>query len=110
KMTACVDGDDDFQFLRTEHVKFCLAAEGFGSKLCRLESTSNRKNVPPDLSICGFILSQCLSVRALQETLAHTEHLATGAGGNHRTLLYGQAVLFLHSYSGMVSDVDVLSL
>lgn len=26
-----------------EHVKFCLAAEGFGSKLCRLESTSNRK-------------------------------------------------------------------
>lgn len=155
-----------------EHVKFCLAAEGFGSKLCRLESTSNRKvkgfmsvrpgcsssspllpvtlcqslfcinnqqtcemvqiktkqlpqklkifelyrntelldlffyypkyliwpsvetvdryetvscpfcpshvcqNVPPDLSICGFILSQCLSVRALQETLAHTEHLA----------------------------------
>lgn len=24
-------------------------------------------------------------------------------GGSHRTLLYGQAVLFLHSYSGMVS-------
>lgn len=29
--------------------------------------------------------------------------LQVGAGGSHRTLLYGQAVLFLHSYSGMVS-------
>lgn len=26
-----------------EHVKLCLAAEGFGSRLCRLESTSNCK-------------------------------------------------------------------
>uniref|UniRef100_A0A3P8S6G8 Ryanodine receptor 2 n=1 Tax=Amphiprion percula TaxID=161767 RepID=A0A3P8S6G8_AMPPE len=102
------EGDDEFQFLRTgdevvlqstftsqeEHVKLCLAAEGFGSRLCRLEPTSNCKNVPPDLSVCGFVLAQCLSVRALQEMLAHT-------GGNHRTLLYGQAVLFLHLYSGM---------
>ncbi|XP_051816036.1 ryanodine receptor 2 [Acanthochromis polyacanthus] len=61
------------------------------------------QNVPPDLSVCGFVLAQCLSVRALQEMLAHSEHLAAevGAGGNHRTLLYGQAVLFLHLYSGM---------
>nr|XP_061794423.1 ryanodine receptor 2-like [Nerophis lumbriciformis] len=110
------EGDDEFQFLRTgdevvlqsvfisqdEHVKVCLAAEGFGSRLCKLEATSNCKNVPPDLSICGFILAQCLSVRALQEMLAHSENLVTeGAGGNHRTLLYGQAVLFQHSYSSM---------
>uniref|UniRef100_A0A3B4UXI4 Ryanodine receptor 2-like n=1 Tax=Seriola dumerili TaxID=41447 RepID=A0A3B4UXI4_SERDU len=59
-----------------EHVKLCLAAEGFGSRLCRLESTSNCKNVPPDLSVCGFVLAQCLSVRALQEMLAHSKHLA----------------------------------
>uniref|UniRef100_A0A8C4H809 Ryanodine receptor 2b (cardiac) n=1 Tax=Dicentrarchus labrax TaxID=13489 RepID=A0A8C4H809_DICLA len=71
---------------REENVKLCLAAEGFGSRLCRLEPTSNCKNVPPDLSVCGFVLAQCLSVRA---------------GGSHRTLLYGHAVLFLHSYSGM---------
>ncbi|KAM9726321.1 ryanodine receptor 2-like [Menidia menidia] len=111
------EGDDEFQFLRTgdevvlqstftsqgEHFKLCLAAEGFGSRLCRLEQTSNCKNVPPDLSVCGFVLAQCLSVRALQEMLAHREQLAAavGAGGSHRTLLYGQAVLFLHSYSGM---------
>lgn len=31
-------------------------------------------------------------------------HIQVGAGGSHRTLLYGQAVLFLHSYSGMVSQ------
>ncbi|KAL7383245.1 hypothetical protein ABVT39_007231, partial [Epinephelus coioides] len=111
------EGEDEFQFLRTgdevvlqstvtsleEHVKLCLAAEGFGSRLCRLEPTSNCKNVPPDLSVCGFVVAQCLSVRALQEMLAHSEHLGAevGAGGSHRTLLYGQAVLFLHSYSGM---------
>ncbi|XP_044070697.1 ryanodine receptor 2 isoform X3 [Siniperca chuatsi] len=116
-MTDTGEGDDEFQFLRTgdevvlqstftsqeEHGKLCLAAEGFGSRLCRLESTSNCKNVPPDLSVCGFVLAQCLSVRALQEMLAHSKHLAAevGAGGSHRTLLYGQAVLFLHSYSGM---------
>nr|XP_046257248.1 ryanodine receptor 2 isoform X2 [Scatophagus argus] len=117
KMTDTGEADDEFQFLRTgdevvlqsiftsqdEHVKLCLAAEGFGSRLCRLEPTSNCKNVPPDLSVCGFVLAQCLSVRALQEMLTHSAHLAAevGAGGSHRTLLYGQAVLFLHSYSGM---------
>ncbi|KAM9345211.1 ryanodine receptor 2-like [Symphorus nematophorus] len=116
-MTDTGEGDDEYQFLRTgddvvlqsiftsqeEHVKLCLAAEGFGSRLCRLEPTSNCKNVPPDLSVCGFVLAQCLSVRALQEMLTHSEYLSAevGAGGSHRTLLYGQAVLFLHSYSGM---------
>uniref|UniRef100_A0A3P9P1N7 Ryanodine receptor 2 n=1 Tax=Poecilia reticulata TaxID=8081 RepID=A0A3P9P1N7_POERE len=89
----------------------CLAAEGFGSRLCRLELTSNCKKVPPDLSVCGFILAQCLSVRALQEMLAHSEQLAAEVricslpfaltGVAHRTLLYGQAVMFTHSFSGM---------
>ncbi|KAM4598949.1 ryanodine receptor 2 [Fundulus diaphanus] len=116
-MTATGEGEDEVQFLRTGdevvlqstftshdgHLKLCLAAEGFGSRLCRLEPTSNCKNVPPDLSVCGFVLARCLSVRALQEMLAHSEQLAAeaGAGVAHRTLLYGQAVMFLHSFSGM---------
>ncbi|KAM7385413.1 hypothetical protein PAMP_001499 [Pampus punctatissimus] len=76
-MSDTGEAEDDFQFLRT--------------------------NVPPDLSVCGFVLAQCLSVRALQEMLVHSKNLAAevGSGGSHRTLLYGQAVLFLHSYSGM---------
>uniref|UniRef100_A0A3Q3MU69 Inositol 1,4,5-trisphosphate/ryanodine receptor domain-containing protein n=1 Tax=Labrus bergylta TaxID=56723 RepID=A0A3Q3MU69_9LABR len=127
-MTDTGEGDEEYQFLRTgddvvlqstftsqdEHVKLCLAAEGFGSRLCRLEPTSNCKNVPPELSVCGFVLAQCLSVRALQEMLAHSQHMSAevrvfssvGAGGSQRTLLYGQAVLFLHSYSGMVRRLD----
>uniref|UniRef100_A0A668AN21 Uncharacterized protein n=1 Tax=Myripristis murdjan TaxID=586833 RepID=A0A668AN21_9TELE len=94
-----------------EQQKLCLAAEGFGNRLCFLESTSNSKNVPPDLSICTFVLEQSLSVRALQEMLANTEEKAEGVsiyifqdttqGGGHRTLLYGHAVLLRHSYSGM---------
>ncbi|KFW70696.1 Ryanodine receptor 2, partial [Pygoscelis adeliae] len=74
-------------------------------------------NVPPDLSICTFVLEQSLSVRALQEMLANTEEKAEGRaqelsisllfifqsaqGGGHRTLLYGHAILLRHSYSGM---------
>ncbi|NXM89875.1 RYR2 protein, partial [Oenanthe oenanthe] len=60
-------------------------------------------NVPPDLSICTFVLEQSLSVRALQEMLANTEEKAEGSaqGGGHRTLLYGHAILLRHSYSGM---------
>uniref|UniRef100_A0A6Q2XQ02 Ryanodine receptor 2 n=1 Tax=Esox lucius TaxID=8010 RepID=A0A6Q2XQ02_ESOLU len=113
-------GEDEIQFLRTddevvlqcsatvhkEQQKLCLAAEGFGNRLCFLESTSNSKNVPPDLSICTFVLEQSLSVRALQEMLANTEEKVdvekwTAQGGGHRTLLYGHAVLLRHSYSGM---------
>ncbi|XP_072293061.1 ryanodine receptor 2 [Eucyclogobius newberryi] len=116
-MTDTGDTDEEFQFLRlgdevvlqstftcnSEPVKLCLSAEGFGSRRCCLEPTSNSKNVPPDLSLCGFVLAQCLSVRALQEMLAHSEQISKkmGADGSHRTLLYGQALLFLHSYSGM---------
>ncbi|KAG9346042.1 hypothetical protein JZ751_007858 [Albula glossodonta] len=72
--------------IHKEQQKLCLAAEGFGNRLCFLESTSNSKNVPPDLSICTFVLEQSLS---------------TAQGGGHRTLLYGHAVLLRHSYSGM---------
>lgn len=34
------------------------------------------QNVPPDLSVCGFVLADCLSVRALQEMLTHSERSA----------------------------------
>uniref|UniRef100_A0A5F8GQR1 Ryanodine receptor 2 n=1 Tax=Monodelphis domestica TaxID=13616 RepID=A0A5F8GQR1_MONDO len=89
--------------IHKEQQKLCLAAEGFGNRLCFLESTSNSKNVPPDLSICTFVLEQSLSVRALQEMLANTMEKAEGTaqGGGHRTLLYGHAILLRHSYSGM---------
>ncbi|XP_062831265.1 ryanodine receptor 2 isoform X6 [Anolis carolinensis] len=128
-MAELGEGEDEIQFLRTddevvlqctatahkEQQKLCLAAEGFGNRLCFLESTSNSKNVPPDLSICNFVLEQSLSVRALQEMLANTEEKAEGLvdmekwkfmmksaqGGGHRTLLYGHAILLRHSYSGM---------
>ncbi|KAL6043137.1 hypothetical protein STEG23_019318, partial [Scotinomys teguina] len=36
-------------------------------------------NVPPDLSICTFVLEQSLSVRALQEMLANTMEKSEGA-------------------------------
>uniref|UniRef100_A0A2K6ATD9 Ryanodine receptor 2 n=1 Tax=Macaca nemestrina TaxID=9545 RepID=A0A2K6ATD9_MACNE len=89
--------------IHKEQQKLCLAAEGFGNRLCFLESTSNSKNVPPDLSICTFVLEQSLSVRALQEMLANTVEKSEGTaqGGGHRTLLYGHAILLRHSYSGM---------
>ncbi|XP_059929599.1 ryanodine receptor 2-like [Gadus macrocephalus] len=115
-MTEARENEEEIQFLRTgdevvlqstfsseqEQLKLCLAAEGFGCRLCGLEPTSNCKNVPPDLSVCVFVLAQCLSVRALQEMLASREDPTAGAVPDcHRTLLYGQAVLFRHSYSGM---------
>ncbi|XP_046877714.1 ryanodine receptor 3 isoform X6 [Hypomesus transpacificus] len=111
------EGEDEIQFLRTddevvlqcvaaiqkENRKFCLAAEGLGNRLCYLEPTSEAKYVPPDLCICNFVLEQSLSVRALQEMLAHTGPDSEGAaqGGGHRTLLYGHAILLRHSFSGM---------
>uniref|UniRef100_A0A8C4H5G0 Ryanodine receptor 3 n=1 Tax=Dicentrarchus labrax TaxID=13489 RepID=A0A8C4H5G0_DICLA len=100
--------------IQKEHRKFCLAAEGLGNRLCYLESTSEAKNVPPDLCICNFVLEQSLSVRALQEMLANTGQNSEGSadhekwvgpsagqGGGHRTLLYGHAILLRHSFSGM---------
>ncbi|XP_012862710.2 ryanodine receptor 3 [Echinops telfairi] len=90
--------------LHKEQRKFCLAAEGLGNRLCFLEPTSEAKYVPPDLWVCNFVLEQSLSVRALQEMLAHAgERGGEGAahGGGHRTLLYGHAILLRHSFSGM---------
>nr|XP_033699909.1 ryanodine receptor 1 [Tursiops truncatus] len=86
-----------------EQLKLCLAAEGFGNRLCFLEPTSNAQNVPPDLAICCFVLEQSLSVRALQEMLANTVEagVESSQGGGHRTLLYGHAILLRHSHSGM---------
>ncbi|XP_060734913.1 ryanodine receptor 2 isoform X4 [Tachysurus vachellii] len=110
------DAEDDVQFLRTSdelvlrcclaaplQQKLCLAAEGFGSRLCFLESTSNSKNVPAVLSLCVFVLDRCVSVRALQEMLAKHEDLHTGSAetAGHRTLLYGQALLLRHAHSNM---------
>ncbi len=34
--------------------------------------------------------------------------IQVGVGGSHRTLLYGQAVLFLHSFSGMVGRLYIM--
>uniref|UniRef100_A0A8K9XSM8 Ryanodine receptor 3 n=1 Tax=Oncorhynchus mykiss TaxID=8022 RepID=A0A8K9XSM8_ONCMY len=89
--------------IQKENRKFCLSVEGLGNRLCFLEPTSEAKYVPPDLCICCFILEQSLSVRALQEMLAHTVPNNEGAaqGGGHRTLLYGHAILLRHSFSGM---------
>ncbi|KAM9587622.1 ryanodine receptor 1 isoform 3-T3 [Morphnus guianensis] len=121
---AEADGEDDVQFLRTEdevvlqctttllkeQLKLCLAAEGFGNRLCSLEPTSNAQNVPPDLAVCCFVLEQSLSVRALQEMLANSSETGgegvdldkwSSQGGGHRTLLYGHAILLRHSHSGM---------
>ncbi|KAL7980775.1 hypothetical protein Chor_001929 [Crotalus horridus] len=64
-------------------MKLCLAAEGFGNRLCFLEPTSNAQKVPPDLAICCFILEQSLSVRALQEMLANT--VEAGVEGRSET-------------------------
>lgn len=42
------------------------------------------QNVPPDLSICAFVLEHSLSVRALQEILANREEKAEGVSMNKR--------------------------
>ncbi|XP_051763722.1 ryanodine receptor 1 [Ctenopharyngodon idella] len=122
-MAEGAEGEEEIQFLRTddqvvlqctatilkEQIKLCLSCEGFGNRLCFLETTSNAQNVPPDLAICCFILEQSLSVRALQEMLANTNELNeavdldkwSSQGGGHRTLLYGHAILLRHTHSGM---------
>uniref|UniRef100_A0A8C9E6F2 Inositol 1,4,5-trisphosphate/ryanodine receptor domain-containing protein n=1 Tax=Phocoena sinus TaxID=42100 RepID=A0A8C9E6F2_PHOSS len=106
----CLRDDDEMvlqcsAMVLKEQLKLCLAAEGFGNRLCFLEPTSNAQNVPPDLAICCFVLEQSLSVRALQEMLANTVEagVESSQGGGHRTLLYGHAILLRHSHSGMVS-------
>ncbi|XP_062407677.1 ryanodine receptor 1b isoform X3 [Sardina pilchardus] len=109
-------GEEEIQFLRTgdlvvlqcsatvlkEHIKMCLSCEGFGNRLCFLETTSNAQKVPPDLAICTFVLEQSLSVRALQEMLANRVDMSESSqGGGNRTLLYGHAILLRHYHSAM---------
>uniref|UniRef100_A0A8C9XK62 Inositol 1,4,5-trisphosphate/ryanodine receptor domain-containing protein n=1 Tax=Sander lucioperca TaxID=283035 RepID=A0A8C9XK62_SANLU len=94
-----------------EQIKLCLSCEGFGNRLCFLETTSNAQViVPPDLAICCFILEQSLSVRALQEMLSNSSvdeavdlDKWSSQGGGHRTLLYGHAILLKHTHSSMVT-------
>uniref|UniRef100_A0A3B3DVI6 Ryanodine receptor 1a (skeletal) n=1 Tax=Oryzias melastigma TaxID=30732 RepID=A0A3B3DVI6_ORYME len=118
-MAEGADGEEEIQFLRTddqvvlqctasilkEQIKVCLSCEGFGNRLCFLETTSNAQNVPPDLAICCFILEQSLSVRALQEMLSNSSAVDldkwSSQGGGHRTLLYGHAILLKHTHSSM---------
>ncbi|GCC22707.1 hypothetical protein chiPu_0001095 [Chiloscyllium punctatum] len=109
-MAEVGEGEDEIQFLRTndevvlqcsatfhkEQLKLCLAAEGFGNRLCFLESTSNSKNVPPDLSICTFVLEQSLSVRALQEMLANNEEKAEGASSQNNYGTFDEQKIFPH--------------
>ncbi|XP_055878934.1 ryanodine receptor 2-like isoform X5 [Biomphalaria glabrata] len=103
---------DDVSFLRTDDMvclsciatstseRVCLAAEGFGNRMCFLESVAN-KDVPPDLSTCVFVLEQALSVRALQEMVGTSNQQSTAAQSGHRTLLYGHAVLLRHYHGNM---------
>ncbi|XP_049320175.1 ryanodine receptor 2 isoform X2 [Astyanax mexicanus] len=113
---GATEGEEDFQFLRTSdelvlrccssvplQQKLCLAVEGFGCRLCFLESTSNSKNVPADLSRCVFVLDRCVSVRALQQMIANHEDLQikSSEAAGRRTLLYGQALLLRHALSDM---------
>uniref|UniRef100_A0A3Q3H386 Ryanodine receptor 1a (skeletal) n=1 Tax=Kryptolebias marmoratus TaxID=37003 RepID=A0A3Q3H386_KRYMA len=114
-MAEGADGEEEIQFLRTddqvvlqctasilkEQIKLCLSCEGFGNRLCFLETTSNAQNVPPDLAICCFILEQSLSVRALQEMLSNSSVDESSQGGGSRTLLYGHAILLKHTHSNM---------
>ncbi|XP_052827801.1 ryanodine receptor isoform X7 [Octopus bimaculoides] len=108
---------DDISFLRTEDIvclsclastarendsgeRYCLAAEGFGNRICSLINISN-KDVPPDMSVCAFVLEQALSVRALQEMVTSASHDSRATQSGHRTLLYGHAVLLRHLHSSM---------
>uniref|UniRef100_A0A8C6SU13 Inositol 1,4,5-trisphosphate/ryanodine receptor domain-containing protein n=1 Tax=Neogobius melanostomus TaxID=47308 RepID=A0A8C6SU13_9GOBI len=75
-----------------EQIKLCLSCEGFGNRLCFLETTSNAQ----------VHTQQSLSVRALQEMLSNTSVDESSQGGGHRTLLYGHAILLKHTHSNMV--------
>ncbi|XP_078674597.1 ryanodine receptor 2-like isoform X8 [Branchiostoma floridae x Branchiostoma belcheri] len=101
--------------------RIMLAAEGFGNRKCFIESLQRKEatsssgsdqvdsstqddvpSVPPDLSICRFLLEQAVSVRALQELVtAESVEDSPAASQNHRTLLYGHAVLLRHMHSNM---------
>nr|XP_018669433.1 ryanodine receptor 3 [Ciona intestinalis] len=132
-MAESCDNDEEVHFLRTDDAiylqcvrqkdqgKVCLAAEGFGNRLCYVEPSQDTVDAEPtDAPRCVFVLSQALSVRALQELLASeevgidmdddreirpdlmsTESQAEGGATHSRTLLYGNAIQLKHELSGM---------
>ncbi|KAH9279284.1 Ryanodine receptor [Echinococcus granulosus] len=80
--------------------RLCLGAEGFGNRMCSLESIA--KEVPPaNMPPCIFILEQALSARALQEMLSSRNELSDSHTSGHRTLLYGHAIRLKHRNSSM---------
>ncbi|PAA86181.1 hypothetical protein BOX15_Mlig033273g1 [Macrostomum lignano] len=108
------ESDEDTSFLRTDDLlslscvihnasgnsqRVSLAAQGFGNRMCYLENLSN-KDVPPDFSVCKFVLEKALSVRALQEMVSSKSNVDSGQSG-HKTLLYGHAILLRHHASSM---------
>ncbi|CAH8439309.1 unnamed protein product [Schistosoma mattheei] len=105
--------EEETSFLRTEDFiclscfshgsseRLCLAAEGFGNRMCSLEIIS-RESPPPNMPPCVFVLDQALSVRALQEMLSIQHQSSDGSGqSGHRTLLYGHAIRLKHRESNM---------
>uniref|UniRef100_A0A3B3YY67 Ryanodine receptor 2b (cardiac) n=1 Tax=Poecilia mexicana TaxID=48701 RepID=A0A3B3YY67_9TELE len=74
------NGDGDEVVLQStftshnEHLKLCLAAEGFGSRLCRLEPTSNCK-------------VQNLEDLSVETDFCVTAYLLTAKTGSHRLLV-----------------------
>ncbi|KAL5105243.1 Ryanodine receptor 2 [Taenia crassiceps] len=104
--------EEEISFLRTDDFiclsclshglseRLCLGAEGFGNRMCSLESIA--KEVPPaNMPPCIFILEQALSARALQEMLSSRNELSDSHTSGHRTLLYGHAIRLKHRNSSM---------
>ena len=64
------------------------------------------QNVPPDLSVCAFVLAQCLSVRALQEMLASREDPTAGVRVSlHSPFILFSSILFSFPYSFLLSSL-----
>ncbi|TGZ67043.1 hypothetical protein CRM22_004998 [Opisthorchis felineus] len=110
---ASLPAEEETSFLRTEDficlsclssgssARLCLAAEGFGNRMCSVESIS-QETPPPNMPPCVFVLEQALSVRALQEMLSIRSQGSDGAGqSGHKTLLYGHAIRLKHRESNM---------
>ncbi|VDL59388.1 unnamed protein product [Hymenolepis diminuta] len=109
---ASRSNEEEISFLRTDDFiclsclshclseRLCLGAEGFGNRMCSLESIA--KEVPPaNMPPCIFILEQALSARALQEMLSSRNELSDSHTSGHRTLLYGHAIRLKHRNSSM---------
>lgn len=84
-----------------ESERVCLSSEGFGNRMCALESVSD-KDFPPDIAACMLYIENALSVRALQEMMSAEsggELRGSSGTGGHKTLLYGHAVQLKHVQS-----------